>query len=90
MIVWFQRRLWMMWRRFAKELLVVVYHLLNVSLGWDAQLVSIISVKWHAKMVFNLPSTLKLEVVLGRLIQMFRESCGSLDHASSDTRVLLL
>jgi hypothetical protein len=27
---------------------------------------------------------------IGRLIQMFRESCGSLDHASSDTRVPLL
>jgi hypothetical protein len=27
---------------------------------------------------------------MGRLIQMFRESCGSLDHASSDTRVPLL
>jgi hypothetical protein len=27
---------------------------------------------------------------MGRLIQMFQESCGSLDHTSSDTRVPLL
>jgi hypothetical protein len=64
MIVWFQRRLWMVRRRFTKESLVVVYHLLDVPLGWDAQLVLIISGEWHAEMVFNLPSTLKLEVVL--------------------------